>query len=796
MHEIARQDADPRVRAAAASRVSEVPRLVELQKGTDPAVKRIATERLSGVADQWLRAKPLTECRPFLDHVTDQKSLADLSVHAKDVAVRAAAFAKLIALPEPSPALLAVVAIQDAHGELGLAAVGRIGKRSTLKDISRKAKAETVRSAAASRLDALIAEDGQPSQESLRQARRKALPPLLDQALRLAVSSDWERSAAAWTPLVGAWESARDALAGDDETTAADARFQRARSDFAARRAAEQARIAAIQEQRSTLLAEVEAADPHDPMAAETATRRLELIQRWASLGDLPAELGAPLTRRFEVAIARLFPAPMVTLPTVRVVPPESEARLLALSEEAERLAQAGGKDAKFRFQELHKEWSRYSADVPAGDTRATRFLDAWNAWKAKGRELRETRQEQTDSRIQAMRALCVEAEGLAGEAEAFEGVPDPAVVEPFAARLKDLQGRWKAVGPVRFELSQALRERFRTAVDQAYVPVNAIRDAADWERFANLTRAEELIVRTQALADEVDLGQVIAGVKQAHQEWKALGPLPRDKGQEAWLRFKALCDIQFERAKPWFAEQEAARQVNLERKRALLAELDSLVSAAPVGLAGSPADIQARKATHERVKAIQAEWKDVGPVPREHDGELWRTYRALCDGYFLKHREQMTARNAEHGENLTRKLGLIVAVEDLAQQAESAARQPPALMAEIKRLQQVWKTVGHVPKDQADAIWDKWRTACDRVYATLKPYLAEQDLLRRDNAAKKEALIQEVEDLAKQENAHWFKDDVRELMGTWRTIGYVPRERMDELNERFRTACDRILGA
>jgi hypothetical protein len=214
-----------------------------------------------------------------------------------------------------------------------------------------------------------------------------------------------------------------------------------------------------------------------------------------------------------------------------------------------------------------------------------------------------------------------------------------------------------------------------------------------------------------------------------------------------------------------------------------------------PLGLVGSPADLQARKAAHERIKAIQAEWKEIGQVPREQDGELWRAYRALCDGYFAKFREQLAVRDAANGENLTRKLGLIVAVEDLAVQAEGNLRPAPSIMSEIKRLQAVWKTVGHVPKDQADAIWDKWRTSCDRVYAVLKPYLAEQDAQRLENAAKKEAIITEIEELATQENARWFKDDVRDFQLKWREIGHVPRERMDELADRFRVACDKILS-
>jgi hypothetical protein len=236
--ELVRTDVDPRVRAAAAARITEIPTLVSLQQLTDPAVKRIATERLAGVADQWLRTKSLAECRDFLGHLSDQKSLAELSVQAKDPAVRAAAFAKFSALPEPSAALLAVIAIQDAQGDVALSAVARIDKRGALKDISRKAKLDHVRQAALGRIEALEAEAAKPTPEQVRQARRKELPPLLEQALRLAVASDWERAEAAWEPLVAEWAKVCAQLPGDEDAAALQVRFQRARADFIARRQA------------------------------------------------------------------------------------------------------------------------------------------------------------------------------------------------------------------------------------------------------------------------------------------------------------------------------------------------------------------------------------------------------------------------------------------------------------------------------------------------------------------------------------------------------------------------------
>ena len=80
-----------------------------------------------------------------------------------------------------------------------------------------------------------------------------------------------------------------------------------------------------------------------------------------------------------------------------------------------------------------------------------------------------------------------------------------------------------------------------------------------------------------------------------------------------------------------------------------------------------------------------------------------------------------------------------------------------------------------------------------DRVYATLKPFLAQLEQARQDNLAKKQALITEAEDILKHENARWFKDELKDLQRRWREIGHIPREQMDAVGGRFKDLCDQI---
>ena len=130
--DLAKGDADARVRLAAAHRVTDQSHLEGLLGSADAEVVRVARERLSGVAVKLVRERPLAACRAILGAIADQKSLAELSLNATDPAVRVAAFARLAGLPEPSPAMLELIAVQDAAGDLGLRAVALLTQRGAL----------------------------------------------------------------------------------------------------------------------------------------------------------------------------------------------------------------------------------------------------------------------------------------------------------------------------------------------------------------------------------------------------------------------------------------------------------------------------------------------------------------------------------------------------------------------------------------------------------------------------------------------------------------------------------------
>src|SRR5205823_1663087 len=142
-------------------------------------------------------------------------------------------------------------------------------------------------------------------------------------------------------------------------------------------------------------------------------------------------------------------------------------------------------------------------------------------------------------------------------------------------------------------------------------------------ERAANLKRKEELAARVEALVDAPDLKETAEAVKKLQEEWKSIGATDREPGEAAWKRFRGACDRFFERRKAHFDQLDEERAENLKRKEELVAKVEALLEAAD------------REEAVKQVKGFQAEWKKIGPAPREQADEIWQRFRDACDRFF-----------------------------------------------------------------------------------------------------------------------------------------------------------------
>src|SRR5207248_2709555 len=90
----------------------------------------------------------------------------------------------------------------------------------------------------------------------------------------------------------------------------------------------------------------------------------------------------------------------------------------------------------------------------------------------------------------------------------------------------------------------------------------------------------------------------------------------------------------------------------------------------------------------------------------------VWQEFRAPCDTFFARRKAHFASLDAERRTAATVKTALCEQAEALADSTDW-----DATTTVMKRLQAEWKASGPLPRAQSDALWQRFRTACDRFF-------------------------------------------------------------------------------
>lgn len=428
--------------------------------------------------------------------------------------------------------------------------------------------------------------------------------------------------------------------------------------------------------------------------------------------------------------------------------------------------------EARGRVNALRREWRSLSAGVEIDPALAARFEVIDQAMSAREAEAHE-------NDLRARREALARVQQLLGRVEALPAKTD-LTLKAAERALKDVRTAMSAMPPLPSRQDAEDMVRRLKEVQAALTPkVQELREADEWRRFGNVTIQEQLCARMEAL-ETVDDPEVIArDVRVLQEQWRASAEVPRAQADALWRRFKTAHDKVWARCEAHFAAQAQARSENLAKKVALCEQAESL--------AESTSWIQ----TAEAIKALQAEWKTIGPVSRGREKAVWDRFRAACDRFFTRRHDDLAARKSTWAENLARKDALCARAEALAESTDwdQAAQ-------ELKNLQSEWRTIGPVKKSKSDAIWQRFRGSSDRFFAR---HALRHDTARAARVEAREAICAEVEALASAEAApETLSDLMRAARGRWQqeiSVRGVDPDTARALDQRFSAATAGVVG-
>ena len=378
-----------------------------------------------------------------------------------------------------------------------------------------------------------------------------------------------------------------------------------------------------------------------------------------------------------------------------------------------------------------------------------------------------EEQQAERQKNLEAKEELCQKAEELVANNEIFWK-------DKFKA-MQEIQEKWKSIGMVPKDSMAALFDRFKAVTNAFYTQHKENLKQEDQAREANYEKKVKLCEEAEAIKESSDWNATSNKLKHLQEAWKAIGPVPKSKSDEIWTRFRTACDAFFEKKRAHFEEMK-----NLEAKQALCDKLEAL-------------DMNnITPELIETVKAIEAEWKNIGMVPKE-------SVESISDR-FNETINQFLGRCAEKDEVLHRQLDEVKAkkqdmIEKVRQFAESAGSNQ--LAEAVRELQKEWRNLGSCGVDDL-LIHKTFREACDDFFTRRRDQLDIQEQARQNNLQKKVLLCEQAEDLLTDLNEQTVgvsMNKVKHLRHLWKEVGAVPRDQSDKIWKRFNTACDQVFA-
>lgn len=311
------------------------------------------------------------------------------------------------------------------------------------------------------------------------------------------------------------------------------------------------------------------------------------------------------------------------------------------------------------------------------------------------------------------------------------------ALVAAEPLELRDADAALRGVHTAHEDLAHApgkLAHRVRAARAALFAKTQPLREADDWTRWSNAAIQEQLCERMESLMSRDDLERAAREFHECDQRWAEARHAPREEAEALRARYQAARGKVKGKLDAFFARKHAEEGEHLARKQELVAKAEALI------------DSTDWAKTAAELRALQARWKEIGPVPHRKSEEIWKRFRGACDRFFTRQKEDLRKRKDEWKENLAKKVGLCAAAEALA-----ASNEWDKAAAEVRKLQAEWKSVGPVRRSQSEEVWQRFKKACDAFFDRYK---------RRDQVAaearrgEREALLAELEALLPKDGA------------------------------------------
>ena len=412
--------------------------------------------------------------------------------------------------------------------------------------------------------------------------------------------------------------------------------------------------------------------------------------------------------------------------------------------------------------------------EVPAEDTVSENpfaevergFKDLYNKYKKERAEYNRQLEKEREDNLAKKEAVIADLKALLEKQED---------VNATFPEFREIQNRWRAIGPVPAQSYRNINETYQLYVEQFYDMVKINRELRDLDFKKNLEAKEQFCEFAEKLSENPNVVEAFREHQKLHEQWKEFGPVAKEYRDQIWDRFKAATAVINKKYQAFFEGIKEQQAENLVKKTALCEKVEEIAER-------EVTNSNEWNAFSKEIEDIQKEWKGIGFASKKENQKIYDRFRAACDKFYGRKRDFYTEYKDNINSNLDKKIALCEAAEALKSSTEWKKATDQFI-----NLQKQWKEIGAVPRKKSEQLWKRFRAACDEFFAERdKNAKPENDFY--GNLKAKQRLIEEIK-------AYELKNDesdaaaMQDFQKRWQEIGFVPFKEKDNVAQAYKEA-------
>ncbi|MEG1555589.1 MAG: DUF349 domain-containing protein [Bacteroidales bacterium] len=346
--------------------------------------------------------------------------------------------------------------------------------------------------------------------------------------------------------------------------------------------------------------------------------------------------------------------------------------------------------------------------------------------------------------------------------------------------KFKEYQEQWKEIGPVPQNESTNLWQNYHFYVEKFFDILRINKELRSLDLKKNLEQKIKLCETAESLLIQDSINKSFKALQQLHDEWKEIGPVPEDKKDEIWERFKNASDQINQRRREYYDKLYSEQQNNYNAKVVLCEQAEELANQ-------ECATVKENNDISEKMAELLKVWKTLGPAPVKLNDEIWNRFKGTLDKFFQNKKEYFQQIKDVQMQNYNQKLNLAIQAEAIAERTDWKQATD-----EILNLQKEWKEIGAIPRKYAEQIWKRFRGACDKFFAAKADYFSNIKEIEAENLQKKEDLIQKILGQEFTDDKAANLDVMKAYQREWTELGHVPKKDKDRIYTDYREAVNK----